>query len=327
LSAPTPSWLVLGSLLLAGPVHAGEPTLEAELLDAGCLRIQGRGFAPSEVELSVKPLESGSAPGCEPAHQERLRPRKGGFDITRELEGCTLECGKGPYSWWVVARDASGTEVAWTELLGCYSGPPEEPEARMRKAWKQLHPGRLLPPVCLHEDPLQVLEADVDSTPGVETVMASRRYGVLLFAAGQPSRALAWQELHCGEWRYSPEEENPWAVGLQAVRASGLTASDLLVRVRHGGRCGGERLVRLLQRRGRTFQTLFERVESSLHQCGASAETRTAARLAFPKVGEIQVTWEDTVREPVEGGDFGPPQTTQGVETWRLVKGRFEKAR
>ena len=53
---------------------------------------------------------------------------------------------------------------------------------RLRWFWQAKHNGLHLP-ACDHFDPLAVLDADVDATPGHEHVIGNRQFGVMMFDA------------------------------------------------------------------------------------------------------------------------------------------------
>lgn len=146
-----------------------------------------------------------------------------------------------------------------------------DPARTIESAWKQLHASEKVPAPCRQADPVRVLSADVDSTPGRETVLASRRWGVVMLdAAGQP---LASWPLSCGSRPGLPDR-----VALAATRASGLSAADLLVRTRATGHCGAFHGWTLLRRVGRDLEPIFEQDEYQDSSCGMSPHERRQVR-------------------------------------------------
>ncbi len=316
------------TLLLGSPARASAPTptLEAELVDAGRLRIRGRGFSQSKLEVRVEPFLGfpASSPCAPIALEETVTVRRGAFDVTLALaEGCSLACGEGRSSWRVRARIPDGEEVVGTDPLGCEPATPSAAEVRIRKLWRQWNPGRLLPPACDHQDPVRVLEADVDEAPGVETVLASRRLGVFLLGAGQPDRPLAWRELSCEQGDFVDEAAVPRLVELTTLRASGLSPVDLVLRTLRVNRCGALGSQALLDRRGRNLVTLLDVDVFKDWQCWDQPRVELRARVESPGPGRLRVTEEGSTQAVEEGDTLPPAVPFQAVRDYRLVGKAF----
>jgi len=324
---PVASLFVLSALVMGSAVQAAapEPTLEVERVDDRHVRIQGRGFSQAKLELELTPERGGQAPSpCSPyALKQLVAARRGTFDVTLEAdEGCLLACGADRHAWTVTARLPEGEAVVRTEPFGCEPWPLSEEEARIRKAWKQLHPGKLLPPACHHEDLVRVLQVDVDESPGVETVLASRRLGLFVLGAQQAAAPLAWKELHC-EGPHVSEEDVPRLVELTAMRASGLSPMDLVLHTRRLGHCGGIGYQQYMDRQARTLTSLVE-VEVFKHwQCWNLPQEDLRANVESPSLGRLRVKVEGTRRVPLEGGELGPPVPFQSIQEYRLQGRKF----
>lgn len=196
------------------------------------------------------------------------------------------------------------------------SAASADPARKIESAWKRLHANQEVPAPCRQADPVRVLVADVDASPGRETVLASRRWGVVMLdSAGAP---LASWPLACGSW---PELSD--RVLLSSVRASGLSPTDLLVRTRVTGHCGTFHNWTLLRRVGRELATIFETDERRQRSCGMSPREEARARIEVVRLGWIRVTAEGTIAPALGGGDYGTPRWFRGVSDWHLRDGRF----
>src|SRR5262249_27084484 len=85
-----------------------------------------------------------------------------------------------PYHWVIVRALLLARTLPGPRAFADAAAPTT---ARMAAAWRALHPGQAEPAACGHPDPVRSLTADLDATPGTETVLASLRYGVILFGA------------------------------------------------------------------------------------------------------------------------------------------------
>ncbi len=190
------------------------------------------------------------------------------------------------------------------------AGPVGKREARIQNAWKQLHPDKPLPVACAHPAPVSVLEVDVDETPGMETVLASLRYGVFLLPADKSAPPLASMELSCDDARYWDYPGSPSRIDtLKAVRASGLAPADVLLRHVFNTRCGNFGMLYLLRRRERILEPLFELNDFQERECGADPQVKERARLDVLAVGKLRVTIEGSSAEwLIEEARFAPPQ-------------------
>jgi hypothetical protein len=198
-----------------------------------------------------------------------------------------------------------------------------EAEVGIRKAWKQWHPGKLLPPACDHEDPVRLLQADVDESPGVETVLASRRFGLFVLGARQPAPPLAWTELSCEQGARVSEEEVPRLLELSTLRASGLSPVDLVLRTLHVEHCGAIGQLELLDRQGRTLTPLVRVDVFKYWQCWDLPLEESRASVESPSPGLLSVRVEGSTRKQMEGGELGPPEPFQSTSRYRLVGRRF----
>jgi hypothetical protein len=175
--------------------------------------------------------------------------------------------------------------------------------AQLEAGWRALHPGRALPPACGHADPVRQIVADLDEEPGRETALASKRLGVVLFAAD--GRALAGMELGCGRG----EEPGQDVRELLAVRASGLGHADLVVRAREQGHCGRVSTWTLLGRRARELFSRLSVEEEADLQCGSSPRIQHTARIDVPAAGAVRVTVDEkTTTYRLRGDAFQPQQ-------------------
>jgi hypothetical protein len=180
-------------------------------------------------------------------------------------------------------------------------------ETRLQSAWQALHPRQPLPPACPHPDPIREVTADFDAaSPGLETALASLRFGVVLLSAqGQP---LGAAPLHCGEAGTATGSTAPEVLELRALHASGLTPQDILLRTREVGRCGHIVWWQLLSRHGAELMTLLATEEEVDRACGSAPAEKYTAQITVPAPGSIRVTANSrtTLYHLLPSGKFAP---------------------
>lgn len=196
-------------------------------------------------------------------------------------------------------------------------------EARLAAAWLALHPRKPQPPACPHPDPVRETMADFDATvPGLETALASLRFGVVLLSAkGQPLASLA---LECGAANQANTKLHSEVIELRPLRASGLSPQDLLLRSRQLGRCGSLGWWQLFRLHGAALETLLSTEEDVERSCGSAPYEKWTAQISVPAVGSIRAVVDGIIRQPREDGSYGPAEPLHKSTLYRLLpSGKF----
>lgn len=176
-------------------------------------------------------------------------------------------------------------------------------ELRLAQLWRARHPSGPLPR-CDHRDPLAVLRADVDASPGRERVIADRRYGIAMFDAD--GALLATADLGCAGW---PDEVGgDQAVHLEARRLVAGPHRQLIARIRTVAHCGEFKTMTAFARRGRELDVILDLDLGGERACGIS-EWSTSARVAVPRPGVVVVRLDGRERRMIADRDAFAPWT------------------
>jgi hypothetical protein len=178
-------------------------------------------------------------------------------------------------------------------------------ERRLARVWRAAHPDAPWPRCPGQRDRLAVLRADIDDAPGVERVLADKRFGVAMFAADATLLAYEGSDApSCSRWPDIDDlpDTNVHLSARALVRGEHRT---LIVRGRNIGHCGELAWSTAFERRGAHLETILELDEGGERGCGGG-DVRTRVT-SVVRSGEIVVRVQQRERrfEPATN-DYGP---------------------